>query len=260
MVGCVITTQAQTINAPSKPDSVLLSDAVEGDYQVKRYLVSEADDADYVLHYRINNATMNRSMNGNEAELIDLKNLVTGFLSDSLNEVEQVKIKGYASPDGPLPLNRSLAKRRAEDVKKYVDQQYHFSKNYRVTLDSEVPAWSSLREAVVKSSIPMKDSVLMILDSRHSEVDKQLALKRMPKVWNYLAAHILPAMRKVDLEVDYLARNVAERRIPIAKPKAEPEVVVVEEVVEQVDPCCRELCESDQLGVIVDMTEVEVDF
>lgn len=262
----MITTQAQVNNSPSKPDSVLLSDAVEGDYQVKRYLVSEEEDAEYAIHYRINNATMNRSMNGNEAELVDLKNLVTGFLADSLNEVKQVTIKGYASPDGSLTLNKSLAKRRAEDVKKYVDQQYHFSKRYDVTLNSEVPAWSTLREAVAKSSIPMKDSVLMILDSRHSEADKQLALKRMPSVWSYLAANILPSMRKVDLEVDYDAKTIVEERVAVAKPKPAPkptpapEVIVVEEVVEEVDPCCRALCESDQLGVIVDMTDVEVDF
>lgn len=253
-------------NSVVKPDSVLLSNEMEGDYQVKRYLVSEEEDADYVLHYRINNATMNRSMNGNEAELVDLKNLVTGFLADTLNEVEQVKITGYASPDGPLALNTSLAKRRAEDVKKYVDQQYHFSKKYAVTLDSEVSPWSALREAVAKSSIPMKDSVLMILDSRHTDADKQLALKRMPAVWNYLAANILPSMRKVDLVIDYAAKSIVEQRVAVAKPKPTPaptptpEVIVVEEVVEQVDPCCRELCESDQLGVMVDMTEVEVDF
>lgn len=238
----------------------MLSEAVEGDYQVKRYRVNEVDDADYALHYKINNATLNSSLNGNEAELIDLKNLVTGFLTDTLTNVKHIVITGYASPDGPITLNRSLAKRRAEDVKKYVDQHYNFSNKYHVALQSEVPAWSSLRDAVAASAVPMKDSVLMILDSRHSEADKQLALKKMPQVWNYLAANILPPVRKVEVEIDYAAGTIVEQRTRIAAPAPEPEVIVVEEVEEVIDPCCRELCESDQLGIIIDMPDVAVDF
>lgn len=267
VVGCAITAEAQINPAPAKVDSVLLSDQTEGDQRISRYLVSEEDDADYALRYRINNATLNRSLNGNEAELTDLKNLVTGFLNDTLAEVEQITIKGYASPDGPAAFNRSLAKRRAEDMKQYVDRHYNFSTKYAVRLDSEVAAWSSLRDRVAASPIPMKDSVLMILDGRHTEAEKQAALKQLPEAWRYLTATILPPVRRVEMVIDYKAGTIVEHRTTIAPPKPapqptpQPEVVVVEEVVEEViDPCCRELCASDQLGIIVDMPDVEVDF
>lgn len=260
-------TDAHAQSSLPKRDSTLLDERQEGDYQVRRYLVSEEEDADYSVRYQINNATLNRSLNGNAAELTDLKNLITGFLNDTLNEVKQIKIIGYASPDGPMQLNEGLARRRAEAMQHYVDQHDHLSKSYAVQLDSEVAAWASLRDRVAASEVPMRDSVLLILDSRHTEAEKQAALKKWPSVWHYLATHILPPVRRAELAIDYHVGTVVEQRVKIAPKPAEPtpapaptEVVVIEEVEEVVDPCCQELCASDQLGVIVDMTDVEVDF
>lgn len=255
---------AQGHAAPIPTDSVLLSEAVEGDYRIERYRISKEEEADYSVRYSINNAELNRSLNGNDAELIDLKNLVTGFLNDTLNEVKRVMIMGYASPDGPLSLNRSLAQRRAENMKNYVDKQYRFSTRYAVMLDAEVPVWSSLRDKVAASPIPMRDSVLMILDSGRSEAEKQAALKQMPAVWSYLAKQILPPVRRVEVTIDYGVGSVVEHRTAIApKPttdKPAEEVIIVEEVEQVENPCCRELCQSEQLGIIVDMPGVEVDF
>ena len=255
-------------SSPQKADSVLLSERVDGDYHVKDYLVQQADEADYSVHYRINNATLNQALEKNGATLQELDTMASKVLADTLNRVERVTIIGYASPDGPLALNKSLAKRRAEDMQRYVDQHYRFSKRYDVELDAKVPAWGSIREAVASSAIPHRDSVLHILDGDYTEVEKQAALKRMPKVWHYLAIHVLPPIRRAEVMVDYQQGMVVSLRtlIPKAAPEPkpetveEPEVVIVEAVEEVVDPCCEELCGSEQLGVIVDMTGVEIDY
>ena len=105
----------------------------------------------------------------------------------------------------------------------------------------------------------------MILDSRtHTESEKQAALRRMPEAWRYLAQHILPPMRRVEIDIAYQQGSIVEQRTRIvpAKPQpTEPEVVVVEEIEHTVvDPCCQELLRSETIGIIVDMPSEEVDF
>ncbi len=264
--GTAVEVQAQA--SQRKVDSLLLADHVEGEYRVKQYLVQEPEDADYAIHYRINNATLNRALDKNGAALDELNQLVEERFSDTLNRVERIHITGYASPDGPMALNTALAKRRVADMKSYVDKHYNFSKRYDVELDAEVPAWGSIRAAVAGSSIPHRDSVLQILDGNHSENDKQAALKRMPEVWDYLATHILPPLRRVEVDVAYARGLVVEQRTLVPKPapapapvpEPQPEVVIVEEIEEVVDPCRDEFCRSEQVGIILDMPYEEVDY
>lgn len=256
---------------PSKADSTLLTSSVEGDYQVDKYLITEPVDADYNIRYRISNAVLNPSLGENKQELAELQELIEKPLADTLNRVQRIHITGYASPDGPPALNRSLAKRRAEDIQHYVDKQYQLSTRYELQINSEVASWSDARAAVAASSIPHRDSVLTILTSRtHTESEKQAALKQMPEAWRYLAQYILPPMRRVAIEVDYEQGSLVEHRTQIApakpqtaqaSPVTEPEIVVVEQIERKVvDPCCQDLLRTETIGIILDMPSEDIDF
>ena len=109
--------------------------------------------------------------------------------------------------------------------------------------------------------MPERQRVLEILDSRLSAAEKQAELKRMPAVWNYLAAHILPPFRRVEVALDYGQGIVVEQRERMPRPVRE-EIIIVEPACPPapVDPCCEELCRSNQLGMIVALPDNEVDF
>lgn len=255
---------AQAQSTTSEVDSVRLSTLVEGDYQIDRYLVEEAAGADYAIRYRISNATLNKSLDNNLKELDELQLLMGETFADTLNRVERVHIKGYASPDGPAALNRTLSKQRAEDMRRYLDRTYNLSKHYKVQMDAATASWSDAYDAVCNSSIPHRDSVLKIIADRSlTESAKQAHLKRMPEVWSYLAAHILPPMRRVAVNVDYYNGAIVEHRTLLrpTEPNPEPEVILLERVVERVvDPCCDELLQQESIGVILDMPYEGVDF
>ena len=264
--------QAQTKIKTTKVDSTRLSSLVEGDYQVDRYLVEHPADADYAIRYRIGNATLNAALGQNSAALGNLKGLVDQTLADTLNRVVRVKIDGYASPDGPAALNRSLSMKRAKDMQGYLDRNYHLSSHYPVTLDGITASWSDAIEAVSHSTIPHRDAVLAILSDRSlPESGKQARLKQLPGVWPYLAAHILPPMRRVEVEVAYLNGSIVEHRSPIEQPAPtdasddevteQAELIIVEEVVQPVvDPCCEELLRLETIGIIIEMPDQGVDF
>lgn len=270
-----ITTRVSAQQSTPSADSTLLSEKVEGDYHIKHYLVHTPADADFVLHYRINSAMLNRAMDNNAAQLQQVDHVVSKVMADTLNRVQRVHIVGYASPDGTLAGNKTLSQRRAVDMLAYLDKNYQLSDHYPVTWNAEVASWASLHDVVASSAIPHRDSVLKILHGNHSEMQKEAALKRMPDAWRYLKTQILPPVRRVTMDVAYHQGEVVEQRVMIPKPTpkpapasvpvsqraSEPEVVIVEEVIErEVDPCCSDFCNSEQVGVIVDMTGVEIDY
>ena len=83
--------------------------------------------------------------------------------------------------------------------------------------------------------------VLAILKSNsHTEPQKEIALRRIPEVWNYLASNILPSMRYADIEFDYgvdefVTRTTVEPQSKPSEPEKQPETttqpqpIVVEE-------------------------------
>lgn len=178
---------------------------------------------DYTLHYRINLAKLTPSLGHNSEELDQLNSFVEQLMRDTLMQVEAVRIEGYASPDGVPASNRSLAERRAQDFKSYVDRKYGFSRKYGVRTSGAVAPWSELRSAVAGSSIPEREAVLTAIGSGRSETAIEAALKRLPApVWSYMAEHLLPPLRRVVVTIDYASGSIAEVRRRVACPEPAP--------------------------------------
>lgn len=258
--------EAKAQHTLEQPDSVLLSDAKEGDYVVRRYRVNTDKEADYAIHYRISSAVLDQKMGDNPTALQELSSLMKHF-ADTLHRVGKITITGYASPDGPKKLNQTLAEHRAQDFKHFVDQQYGSSHPYTVTLESAIAPWSAVREKLAATSIAGRDEALQILDGNHTPAEKQAALKRLPAVWHFLTHEALPPLRRVEVDILYEQGQVVETRTyvapkPTPKPTPEAVVAVVEEVIvpSKEDPCCEELLRSETLGIIVAMPGSEVDY
>lgn len=262
--------QAEARHTLTQPDSVLVSQSVEGNEEVRHYRVITPKEADYEMHYAISSVALNQAMGSNAEELKELSNLMN-HVRDTLNSVEQIHIMGYASPDGPEAMNSSLANHRAKNFKQYVVKRFALPKECNVVLGGSIAPWSDVREKLAQSSIAGRDEALKILDSSHTPAEKQAALKKMPEVWQFLAREALPPLRRVEVDVKYREGELVEKRVAVAPkpapaptPKPTPEAVVelvVEEVVpRQDDPCCDELLMSETLGIIVAMPGSEVDY
>lgn len=225
----------------------MLLQTVDGDYIVRKVLVVSQDDADYSIRYQINLATLNAMLNGNSKELDELNAFVGYLMSDSLKQVQSVTITGYASPDGPVAFNKSLAARRANDFKAYVDKKYDFSNRFNVKVNSVAEDWEAAAKRVEESSMSDRRSVLDILDGSRTEGQKELALKKMPAAWNYLKKNILPPMRRVELKIDYAAGNIVEQRVFVQCPVPEPQPAP--------KPCCCVVVDDVVNGIIVEMPD-----
>lgn len=225
------TAQMAVKTAGPAADTVMMSEKMEGDYLVRRYVIRSMDDVDYSIHYRISVAKLNAALKGNTQALSEMNSFVEGLMQDTTRRVCEVIITGYASPDGSVAFNEKLAAQRANDFKAYVDAKYDFSKHFNVTVKSVAEDWKATHAAIAASSIPDRAMVLQIVDGSQAPMAKEQALKRNPAVWNYLAEQILPPMRRVEVMIGYATDRMVEQRTLVRKPTPAPapDYVVVEE-------------------------------
>ncbi len=232
-VGCVsaVSAQSLTVSATQQQyDTVVLATYQEDDYLVKRYVVNLPNDrmSDYSVRYSINASRLQPDLDDNSEALTALTRFIEQTVADTVARISSITITGYASPDGPYALNERLSMQRAQDFKHYVDRKFDLSSQYTVTTRGVAEDWDSCRAMVEASrSIPHKDSVLRILNSAASNDTKEMQLKKMTDVWNFMRTDILPPLRRVDIVINYAQGTIVEERTLI-------EPVFEEEVVEEV--------------------------
>ncbi len=245
--------QTSTHTAMSLRDSVLLSEKTDGGYNVRTYRVASDADADYQVRYRINMATLNTSFEKNAEQLDNLGDMLAKLQGDPHVHIERAVITGYASPDGSEAFNKSLAHRRAEDFKSYIDKRYSLLSHIGTMVDAVAEDWEACRRAVSESQIPDRDAVLQIIGSNRSQQGKEAAIKGMPAAWNYIKTNILPPMRRVEMVVDYVVDRIVEERVafPVETVEVAPEP-------KKECPCECIVVDESISGMIVEIPEKEV--
>ncbi len=253
----VATAQSGNTESATHADSVLLSERTDGDYLVRRYMIKNHEDIDYSVRYQINASDLSPTINGNNKELDKLGTFISGLANDTLTHLRSAIVTGYSSPDGPEKFNQTLAERRAQNFKSYLNKKYDFSKKYSVQVNSVAEDWEMCRTLVADSSIPDKEAVLRILDGKHSEAAKEAALRKLPAAWNYLKKNILPPLRRVELMINYSTGHIVELRTMIAKPKTEP---APKPTAAKKKPCCDVVIDESITGLIIEIPETKAEY
>ena len=249
LLACSVAPVARGQQQNMPQDSTLLSESVEGNYLVKRYIIrNSSDEAAYNLTYSIAASKLPSLTVGNVAEQVELDELMTKIKSDSLMRISHIVITGYASPDGNATSNEALAMSRAQEFRTLIDSRYGLSSSYDIQIKADAEPWSACDQAVSNSSINDKSKVLTILNSSESASHKEQQLKAMPEVWRTFRTQILPPMRRVEMKIYYDIDSVVEVRTLIEKPKPASKPAKQQ--------CrCVGFVDDQTIGIIVDMSE-----
>ena len=237
-LGATAAVAAQTTQTPVS-NAILVSQTRNGNVVTSRYKIPHDDGkrAEFDIHYAINRSEIKPLYSDNSQQIEEMKEFVAQA-KDTTMHISSIHIVGYASPDGNAKENDSLASQRAQSL--YVYATNCCPACAKVSTSHKTLHWSDCAPVVRVSAIPQKDAVLKILTSAcHSESQKEAALRKMPEVWKFLTAHVLPQMRYADIEFDYGVDEYITRTTTVEPTKpAEPvqtaqpaQPVVVEEEV-----------------------------
>lgn len=250
-------------NQQPQYDTVVLATYQEDDYLVKRYVVNVPNNrmSDYSVRYSINTARLQPDLDDNSGALTALSHFIEQTMADTAARISSIEITGYASPDGPYALNERLSMQRAQDFKQYVDKKYNLSSRYQVTTRGVAEDWENCYAMVkMSNAVPHKTAVIAILDSTLSNNAKELQLKKMGDVWNYMRTDILPPLRRVDIVINYAQGTIVEERTliePVFEEQVVEEVVVPRRCVEcgKTGCTCGANCTCNGNGLIIEVDD-----
>ena len=200
--------------------SILLSCATWGQVNSTDSITKEPEA--WYIHFKIGKSDLDLDYNGNKATLQQCIDRIRAIMENQEYVIEHIRIIGYASPEGPLPLNQQLSASRAKVLKEYLVSKSSIAPDlFEVVAGGE--NWNELRIMVEKSNINNKERILEIIDNTPEGTDPEIALKQLSGgSYQYMLKNFYPKLRSAS-SVQVL------KRIPVVvAPAVKEEVKIVE--------------------------------
>ncbi len=165
-----------------------LMEQMDNDYKKVTTVVDKTD-----LLYAINSSVVTKK-NEKNANLDAFKANVDKNLGND-RATQNIAVKGYASPDGPVKFNDKLSKARSESSQKVVAK---LLKDAGLEIDAAAYGedWDGFKELVEKSNIQDKNLILQVLSLYNSPAEREAEIKNMSSVFEELKKEILPELRR----------------------------------------------------------------
>ena len=175
-----------------------LADAKEIEPQITadkfQRIIQEMQEAD--IRFLIQQSNL-RNSELKSQEMKDLQAAIKDADKDEKKAINKLEVSGYASPDGGVKLNTTLADARQANAQKYLQQQLKKNK-VKADIESSVTAqdWEGFQKAMEESNIQDKDLVLRVLSMYSDPEERETQIKNLSAVYKTIAEEILPELRR----------------------------------------------------------------
>ena len=190
--GVIATSELPTVNSAN---AALASDAFQR-------IIKQAKEAQ--IMFLIQQANLRANELKSEG-LKDFNKQVVTVAGDTKNyKLNNIEVSAYASPDGGVKLNTTLAENRQNNTEKYLNKELKKGK-IETTVDTKYTAqdWDGFQELVSKSNIQDKDLILRVLSMYSDPEQRETEIKNISSVYKTLADEILPQLRRARLTANY---------------------------------------------------------
>ena len=119
-------------------------------------------------------------------------------------KISNIEVSAYASPDGGVSLNTTLAENREGNTTKMLSKDLKKAK-IDAPIDAKYTAqdWEGFQELVSKSNIQDKELILRVLSMYQDPAQREQEIKKISSVYKTLADEILPQLRRSRLTLNY---------------------------------------------------------
>lgn len=118
--------------------------------------------------------------------------------------VENVEIASYASPEGSLKFNTTLAENRGKNTQDYVSKELA-DKGLKADVSTKYTAedWEGFQQLVGKSNIQDKEVILRVLSMYQDPEERETQIRNISAAYTELAKEILPQLRRSRIMLNY---------------------------------------------------------
>ena len=119
-------------------------------------------------------------------------------------KISNIEVSAYASPDGGVSLNTTLAENRENNTTKMLSKDLKKAK-IDAPIDAKYTAqdWEGFQELVSKSNIQDKELILRVIAMYQDPAQRESEIKNISAVYKELANTILPQLRRSRLTLNY---------------------------------------------------------
>ena len=119
-------------------------------------------------------------------------------------KISNIEVSAYASPDGGVSLNTTLAENRENNTTKMLNKDLKKAK-IEAPIDAKYTAqdWEGFQELVSKSNIQDKELILRVISMYQDPAQRESEIKNISAVYKELANTILPQLRRSRLTLNY---------------------------------------------------------
>lgn len=170
----------------------------------------KSDNVVFSFMFRQGVSKVEPSYRDNRAQLDSFINKVTEIHRGD-SHVSGLNISAYASPEGPLKLNRRLARERVHNIADYLKKKLPFLPDSAFRLNAGGINWQGLERLVGNSDMECRDEVLVILRDTPEEtsrlsksVESRLdALRNLHggKPYKYMYREFFPQLRNAGMGI-----------------------------------------------------------
>lgn len=172
------------------------------------------------LDFPVNKTVIYSDYRRNPVELEKIRQTIEVVKNDKNTNITAITIHGYASPEGSYANNTRLARERAEELKRYVQNLYSFDEKI-ITAYSTAEDWDGFSRYLNGSNLKEKEEVLSIINQKILPDDKEQKLKALNggEPYRFILQNWFPALRHSDYKVNYIVRgfSVVEAKDIIGK-------------------------------------------
>ena len=171
-----------------------------------------------IIYFDLNKADLNMNLKLNKSDAA--KKAVADFAAFMREGrvIDKIVITGWASPEGEESLNQGLSQKRAEQGKKWFDNEfdkylrqyakenkikYKDLKKPEIVFDVTSPGedWSGFERDLQASNIAEKNQILNVVRSQPNSAMKEEKIRNMTDIYPTIADIILPPLRRVEVSM-----------------------------------------------------------
>ena len=157
--------------------------------------LAQSKSCDIDIYFAVNQSNINSKFMNNTEQIEKLSKA----LADK--NIKEIKITGYASPEGPYNFNKTLAAHRAEAIKKHISAS---NSTANIVVDSYPANWEEIKAKLSSSYIENWQGIVAIIDDATiSAADKNNAIrKKYPVEYDFMLNTWYPKLRAADISIE----------------------------------------------------------
>lgn len=145
----------------------------------------------------------------NREEIDKIDRILRPLLSDGYSDIEQINIRGYASPEGDYGTNETLSSNRSHFFMEYVKKTYGVA-HVPFNVSSVAEDWSGLAELLEKDKPSYGEAALRIINRYGIFEGREKYLQELENGLPYrdMLKRLYPKLRRIEVTVRYQIRKV----------------------------------------------------